>query len=276
MRLSSKKKFKKDGTKYKLMVAILSLVFLFFLSSRIIFNTPMKDEDTPIRKPIEVADNFSLEIASKEFYKNKNVLEIDVIVNEKGNGVPIDLGFKAAEKTDTKAKYKQEIFKITDEYYVIFVHGLPDKWRSVSLQFFDKNVKENGVKNVLSSSAKKVYVAKTSTESFEVFSQQKADFYEAKYIDILIKDAEKLIKDEEENIEKSNDDQKKMHERIESIKSDLEYKTESQKEEANQEITQLQSKINTFKNNNLKSAEVIKEQQEIIKKLTEKKGNLVY
>lgn len=264
----ARKKIKNDTTKYKRMMLIIIVVFLFFLSSRIIFNAPSEDEDTPLRTPVE-RSNMTIEIVSKEFYMDTNLLQIDLIVNESGNGIPADLDVEVKEKTNTKEQYKKELTQITDQYYVLFVHDLPQKWKSVSLDLYNKREAENTI-----NLDEKLYVSNTETDKKEVFIQRKIEFYEVKFINLLIEDADKIIQNEQEKKIETMKKITQMERRIESIQEEFTYKTEAEKAEEKQTIASLQSQIETLNREKEEADEGIKEQEERIKNLTTRKNDL--
>ncbi|MCA1028841.1 coiled-coil domain-containing protein [Cytobacillus kochii] len=268
---SKKKSSKKHGQKYKKMVYILGAVFLFFLTSRIIFNIEGENEDTPLRTPVAFS-NTEVEIASKEFYMDENLLEVDVIVKQKGSVTPLDLSVDVIEKSDTEKQYKTEITKITEEYYVIFVHDLPDKWKSVSMIINDKNDENSSSLSM----ASKLYVSQEKTEKIEVFSVKKSDYYEAKYIDTLLDDTKKMITKDTDSINKAKADIKKIEEKISSLEAEQEFQTRTEKENTRQNIASLQTNIDALNSEKKKLNDNLKEYQERIEKLKERKSKLVY
>lgn len=246
-------------------------VYLFFLTSRIIFNTPSDNPDTELRTPITMG-NHTVEIASKEFFSDRNLLEVDLMINKKGTSLPPDLKVKVKEKSDTDVEYKTDVKKITDEYYVVFVQDLPKKWKSVSLEVGDKNDESNSTISM----NKKLYVGSQKVSTSEVFIKQKVDYYKAKHIDILMSDANKLIKNEDKNINKADSNISKFEENIVTLKSDLEFQTESEKVETQTEIKSNESQIASLKKEILDREKVKKELKDKIKKLEEKRATLVY
>lgn len=268
MMLKEVKFKKKKGRKYKQMVYILSFVFLFFLSSRIIFNAPQKNEDTPLRKPVSF-ENLTAEISSKRFFTDKNLLQVGLIIKEINSDIPSDITVNIKEKTNQDKKFKTEIVKIVDEYYVIFIHDLPKKWKSVSIEVINKNTNQGTIK--LNS---KLYVASEKSEVKNKFIKQNLDYYEEEYINILIKDTQKDIKSKEDLIKNNKKDIDKIEQKISSLKSNLDYETDQEKEVTNQEINEKNSKIESLnKEINEKETE-IKELKDRIENLKLKQKNL--
>ncbi len=229
---------------------------------------PKAHEDTALRTPVSFS-KMDIEVASKDFYEKKRLLEINVLVKERGNGIPIDLGVNIKEKSDTEVAFKKKIVKITDQYYVIFVHGLPDKWKSVSFYFYDKNESKSVMK-----SDQKIYVSSAKAEKHDRFIPQKDSFYEVKYTNLLMKDAEKIIKEEQKMITKANENQNELKQKIESLEEELDYKTEAEKAEVNQTISSLTLKIEGYKREKTDREKLIREQQGRIKNLKKKKQEL--
>lgn len=262
-------KFKKNkGKKYKQMVYILSFVFLFFLSSRIIFNTPQQNEDTPLRKSISF-ENLNAEIANKRFFTDKNLLQVGLIVKENNSDMPSNIEVKIKEKSDQQKQFKTEVLKVVDEYYVIFVHDLPKKWKSVSIEVVNKNAIQSTV-----SLTNKLYVANEKAEIKNNFTKQNLNYYESEYINILIKDTQKLIKSNKDLIQNNNDDIDKIKEKISSLESNLEYETDQEKEVTKQEINEKNSKIESLKKEIFEKENEIKELKNRIENLKLKQKNL--
>lgn len=259
---------KRKGDKYKQMIYILSFVFLFFLSSRIIFNAPQKNEDTPLRKPVSFK-NLTAEIANKRFFKDKNLLQVGLIVKETNSDMPSNIEVNIKEKTDTNKKFKTEIVKIVDEYYVIFIHDLPKKWKSVSLEVVNKNTNQS-----TSTLNNKLYIANEKSEVKNKFIKQNLNYYEEEYINILIKDTQKDIKSKEDLIRNNKKDIDKIKQKISSLKSNLDYETDQEKEVTNQEINEKNSKIESLNKEIYEKETEIKELKDRIENLRLKQKNL--
>ncbi|CEN25486.1 Uncharacterised protein [[Clostridium] sordellii] len=264
-----KVKFKnKKGRKYKQMIYILSFVFLFFLSSRIIFNAPQKNEDTPLRKPVSF-ENLTAEVANKRFFTDKNLLQVGLIVKEMNSDMPSNIDVNIKEKTNQNKKFKTEIVKIVDEYYVIFIHDLPKKWKSVSIEVINKNANQGSV-NLNS----KLYIANEKSEVKNNFTKQNLNYYKEEYINILIQDTQKHIKSNEDLIKNNKKDIDKIKQKISSLKSNLEYETDQEKEVTNQEINEKNSKIESINKENSTKETEIKELKNRVQNLELKRKNL--
>lgn len=259
---------KRKGNKYKQMIYILSFVFLFFLSSRIIFNAPQKNEDTPLRNPVSF-ENLTAEIANKRFFKDKNLLQVGLIVKETNSDMPSNIEVKIKEKTKQDKKFKTEIVKIVDEYYVIFIHDLPKKWKSVSIEVVNKNVTQSTV-----SLTNKLYVSYEKSEMKNSFTKQSLSIYESEYINILIEDTQKNIKSNEDLIKNNNKDIDKIKEKISSLKTNLDYETDQEQEITNQEISEKNSKVDSLNKEILEKEKEIKELKDRIENLRLKQKKL--
>lgn len=266
--LKESKLKKKKGRKYKQMIYILSFVFLFFISSRIIFNDPQKNEDTPLRKPVSF-DNLTAEIANKRFYTDKNLLQVGLIVKETNSDMPSNIKVNIKEKTKQDEKFKTEIVKVVDEYYVIFVHDLPKKWKSVSLEVINKN----GTQSTMNLNSK-LYVAHEKSEAKNSFKKQSLSVYESEYINILIEDTQKNIKNNEDLIKNNNKDIDKIKEKISSLKSDLDYETKQEQDVTNQEISEKNSKVDSLNKEIFEKEKEIKELKDRIENLRLKQKKL--
>ncbi|MCE4051672.1 hypothetical protein [Bacillus sp. Au-Bac7] len=261
-------KFKTQGGKYKLFASILVVVYVFFLTSRITLQTPQEEKDTPLREVVN-SDNYEIEITSKEFYTDQNVLEVDLIIEEKASNILSDLEVEVKEKSNVKATYKTELNKINNEYYVLFIKGLPSKWESVSLEFFDKNNKASV------RSTDKMYVAKEKAKVFDTFIQYSKNDYVVKHTNVQIRDAEKAIKEEENNIKKAKNNNLKYDAQRTALEDELAYQTDTEKEETQSKINGIKSSVNASNNAIKESEELIEEWQDRITKLKEKKEKLL-
>ncbi|MEG0235872.1 MAG: hypothetical protein RSB77_05415 [Bacilli bacterium] len=258
----------KKGKKYKQMVYILSFVFLFFLSSRIIFNAPQNNEDTPLRKPVSF-ENLTAEIANKRFFGDKKLLQIGLIVKENNTDIPSNIEVIIKEKSNTDKKFKTKIVKIVDEYYVIFIHDLPKKWKSVSIEVINKNANQS-----TSNLNSKLYVANEKSEVKNSFTKQSLSVYESEYINILIEDTQKNIKSNEDLIKNNNKDIDKIKQKISSLKTNLDYETDQEQKVTNQEINEKNSKVDNLNKEICEKEKEIKELKDRIENLKLKQKNL--
>lgn len=251
----SNKKLKKDGTKYKIAVYSMMVIFIFFLSSRVLFHAPKESEDTPIGKQISIG-NASVKIVDKEFYTDKNILEIDLILDQSNTKIPEDFGVEVVEKTKKKAKFKTELLKVTDKYYVILIHDLPKKWESVSIHFTSEG--SNSSSSMMNTN---LYTSKYESEIKDSYVEKNLVDYETKYINFMVTDAEKLIKETSESIRSLEKDIVKVENKIGELQADLEFQTEQEKEISNSEINSLFTQIESMEKEIEKKKEEITEQQ---------------
>lgn len=261
-------KFKTRGGKYKFYASVLVVVYLFFLTSRITLQTPQEEKDTPLREVVN-SDNYAIEITSKEFYTDQNVLEVDLIMEEKASNILSELEVEVKEKSNVKATYKTELNKINNEYYVLFIKGLPSNWKSVSLAFFDKNNK------AVVRSADKLYVAKEKVKEFDTFISYSKNNYVVKHTNVQIKDAEKAIKEAEKNIKKAKNNNLKYDAQRTELEDETAYQTDIEKKETESKINGIKSSVNASNNTINENEELIKEWKDRITKLEEKKTKLL-
>ncbi|MEK4448623.1 hypothetical protein N1I81_22575 [Bacillus sp. FSL M8-0052] len=260
-------KFKTKGAKYKVSTAVIFLILLFFLTSRFIFNAPTEDENTNLRTPVEF-NSGTLEMTDRTYFSDDHMLEIDFMVTEVSSELPPKLKAVVKEKSDQNKEYNPELIKIKDDFYVLFVRGLPEDWKSVSVQIVDENSEDNSLLD-------KVYSSSAKTKATDVFVKKNKDFYEAKYIDIKIKDNLKLIQDEEKKQQKLNVEITQLHTQNGSLKEDLEYQIGEEKEQTKSRIESNQSDIQSKKESIEESKKTCAELEKRIALLKKRKSNLI-
>ncbi|MED1738131.1 hypothetical protein P4U97_01100 [Bacillus swezeyi] len=260
-------KLKTKGAKYKVTTAAICLILLFFLTSRITFNAPAEDENTDLRTPIDF-DSVTLEMTDRTYFSEDNMLEIDFMVTESSSQLPPKLKAIVKEKSDPQKNYNPELIKIKDDFYVLFVRGLPKDWKSVSVQIIDENSDDD-------STFGKMYSSVVKTKTVDVFVKKNRDFYEAKYIDLRIKDNQKLIQDEEKKQRKLNLEITQLRTQNSSLKEDLEYQIGDEKSETQSHIESNSEDIKSKKEAIQESEKVCSELQKRIELLKKRKSHLV-
>lgn len=260
-------KFKTKGAKYKVTTAAIFLILLFFLTSRITFNAPDEDENTDLRVPIDF-DPVTLEMTDRTYFSEDNLLEIDLMVTENSSQLPPKLKAVVKEKSDPQINYNPELIKIRDDFYVLFVRGLPKDWKSVSVQVIDENSDDD-------STFGKMYSSATKTKTVDVFVKKNRDFYEAKYIDLKIKDNQKLIQEEKKKQRKLNLEITQLRSQSSSLQKDIEYQIGDEK---SQTESRIQSNSEDIKSKNEAIQESENTCSELLKRielLKKRKSHLV-
>ncbi|MBW7636329.1 hypothetical protein K1I48_23195 [Bacillus licheniformis] len=260
-------KFKTKGAKYKVTTAAIFLILLFFLTSRITFNAPDEDENTDLRVPIDF-DPVTLEMTDRTYFSEDNLLEIDLMVTENSSQLPPKLKAVVKEKSDPQINYNPELIKIRDDFYVLFVRGLPKDWKSVSVQVIDENSDDD-------STFGKMYSSAAKTKTVDVFVKKNRDFYEAKYIDLKIKDNQKLIQEEKKKQRKLNLEITQLRSQSSSLQKDIEYQIGDEK---SQTESRIQSNSEDIKSKNEAIQESENTCSELLKRielLKKRKSHLV-
>ncbi|KDN91251.1 hypothetical protein MF621_004227 (plasmid) [Bacillus velezensis] len=263
-------KFKTVGAKYKFSTAVIFMILLFFLSSRIIFGSPFEVENTKLNTPVSI-NNMTVEMTDRTYFSDKNLLEIDLMITDSTQDVPPRLEADVKEKSNKSKKYHPEIIKVRDDFYVLFISGLPKDWTAVSVLLNDKNDDDSGSLG----SNEKLYSSSSDTKTLDVFVKRNKDFYEAKYIDLKIDANKKLIKEEEEKQDKYAAENTQLNSRTSSLKEDEKYQTAKEKEETESQISSNESKISSNEDAIKDSKEMLAELEKRNELLKKRKSNLV-
>ncbi|MEK4692345.1 hypothetical protein [Bacillus sp. FSL W8-1202] len=265
-----KMKFKTVGAKYKVSTGVIALILLFFLSSRIIFDSPFEEENTKLNTPVSI-NNMTVEMTDRTYFSDNHMLEIDFMITDSLQDIPPKLDAVVKEKSNKRKKYHPEIIKVRDDFYVLFIRDIPEDWTAVSVQLTDENDEDSSSIG----SSKKIYSSSADTKTKDVFVKRNKDYYEAKYIDLKIKNNKKLIKEEEKKQKEYAVEITQLNSRISSLKEDKEYQIGKEKEETESQITANESKISSKEEAIKTSKETLDELEKRNELLKKRKNNLV-
>jgi hypothetical protein len=255
---------------YRILAATIVVIYGFLLSSRFLIHLPNDLEDTPLRKQV-TNDTITAQMTEKTFFTDRNMLQVGLIFDDQSVTIPRGYAVAVREKSNTKANYKTQLIKITDAYYLLFVHRLPTNWQSVSIQ-----ISEIGNSDSTFSTDQKLYVANPKTIKVGHFRQQSSSYYANQYYELLIKDDQKSIAREYQKQNSYQSDIRDIENKISSLKDELTYQTGSQKQDTQNEILNQQTQMNGLKTNIQNSQDQVSEDRTEIQLLKKKQAEIGY
>lgn len=255
---------------YRILAVAIVVIYGFLLSSRFLIHLPNDLEDTPLRRQI-TNDTITAQMTEKTFFTDRNMLQVGLIIDDQSVTIPRGYAVVVKEKSNTKVNYKTQLIKITDAYYLLFVHRLPANWQSVSLQ-----ISEMGNSNSAFSTDQKLYVANPKTTKVAHFKQQSSSYYTNQYYELLIKDDQKSIAREYKKQKDYQSDIRDIENKISSLKDQLTYQTGSQKQDTQNKILNEQTQMNGLKTNIQNSQDRVSEYRTEIQLLKKKQAEIGY
>lgn len=225
------------GKKFRKMVIIIGTIFVFLITSRIIFNEPRKQNETKIGE--EVSQNGRVvQLVTQDYYSSNRVLAISFKAKKSGVQDYSELKLDVKKSRSQSESFPVEIQKITSDYYVAFVSGLPKKWKTLLVEVGDKNEE-----SMLSGSADKITISNETVPTHEAYKKHNAYYFEKKYLEFSLRETNKIIKKNQKNIATIKDKIKRVNENTRVLKEDIWSQTDSEKEQTESMITSNQSTV---------------------------------
>lgn len=186
--------------------------------------------------------------------------------NQIDNGNQLDLKvsisyYNASESKKTKVK----VYKGDTNYFLVKATNLPKKWEGMKAVFKFKGTSEESPVTLVTS-----YLA----EKDQTISSASTDKVMIESLDYEVKLRESSIKENQNKIKTLEDRNRITLSKIESLKEDEEFQTESQFKDTNNQIDQIKSNIETNKFSMEGLNKEIEEWSKQIDKLVLKRGKM--
>lgn len=206
-----------------------------------------------------------------QYVPEDRVMEAEFMINDKTLSGESEYTYVA--QTNAGRSLKTEVVSYNAEYAVIRITNVPKRWGEISIHMITE--KEEQEENSKSKEVTaKFYTNKKSVEIVKELPKKDVAEYYQQHIDNLITHQEELIEKYQEEIQKNDKKQIERAEKILELQSEMIYLTDTEKSDTENLITQAKKEICNFEEEKDELLEDIKECNDKIEKLKQKKeGN---
>lgn len=255
---------RKKSWVYGVIIMFLFLGFFLFLTSKIYMKTEEKLFHTELNQPVKISSTGKITVLNMEYNPSKDFIIFEFKIEGEG-----DVGFKfsAQEKVNPNAKLPvKEIYKEGNNY-VVEVRELSKNFGAVALDVYYKNsekesvnvrkfieeptvnVEENSNQQNVDHLLRTVYSDQRKVKINDDLLVKNKKEYEVFFIEnekeelkAKIKRIDEISKNEESNI-------RELGQKIDDLKAEMKYQTQSEITETQSKIVNLESKVKESERN---------------------------
>ena len=259
-----------QSIQYLTTFSILCILFIGFMTSRLIFEKPEEVAETKPNEAI-VVNNVAYQWTQKFINESSNEILIGIAIDpEKSTTViPEEMEIVPQLKDMSITKSEVKVYKGSDYYYLLSIKNLPKNWTTIRLKVGAKNASQQAL----------MYFNHQSNYNDEenIFSEKNVQATEgyAKVYSTLY-EIDQVKKKMKTNVTKKKEEYKasiQTHEdEITKLMTDIQYKTEKEKERRESQAKTIRQKQEILKNQ-IEQLEVIKKEYEEQEQLLQKKLN---
>lgn len=255
----------KKSYKYKILLVVIVLGYVFFFSSGVIFKSNSGTTSTELNREITLR-NSKIMIKDMSFNEETKLLQVKISTNKTNINFANDYEFEAIEKENLNKKLNVEFLNIDDNNIVVFLNT-SKKWSAIALDVKEKNSKEVG--------EERIYIDKESCAINNELERKIKEEYKIENLEDEIKVVDETILKYQNEIEEMKTTIKNTEEEIKKLESEKEYLTEKEKMEANQKIDSYKSNIDTLKNSIIDIENKILDEKDKNKMLNKKMNDII-
>lgn len=259
---------KNQGRKYIRNLILIILIFLFLVTSKIVFQEKDEIQETKLNDSISLLDK-SFTLVNRVYYTKEQTILFELYTTEDSEPLPDNINVEAKKERGDIKVYPTKIYKISENYLVCFIQDVPEKWVSMRVEITDQTKK-----NILTLTNDTLFLSHTTLEEQEHLVIQDSSFYEKKSLDYLLNDTKNALQKSENATKEKEAEVEKIQAANTNLKGQLDVKTEKEKKETLEQITSNDSQIQALKMD-IEKEKLDKEAlKEKVKKIESKKQKL--
>lgn len=275
---------------YYCIVAISVFGLLFFISSKTIFDKDHKDIRSTNLNEFQTNDTLKAKILSRKYSPLSKTVEFIIYVEDANQLNPDNLVIELREQQSPNLKIENRYQVVNKNYYIVFAK-VPKNWKVLSLALGYKDdlynpeldtiqieneekneeEKEREENNPPLKSIVRIYSDANDIKHDSLMKERRNIEYFSEIMDLEISFIKEEIENLNEKLKKYNSKRKETEQKIMDLRSDIKYKTESEKIATDTDISKLQNTITTLNDLADKDIEKIKESEDKIVKLEQKR-----
>ncbi|UHP11638.1 plasmid-related protein (plasmid) [Listeria marthii] len=238
-----KKLFRLKRMKYQFYAGAIVSIFLIFIVSAFVFPDFSSLKHSSVGTSLDLSSR-QVKLIDEVYYEDKNIMEINLYATIPDAATAKNLAVEVTDIKSNKKKLPVTTEKINENFYVVFIEGLPKKWKTIRVKVTEQGESETDVDMI-----EPFYVANEKVPHEDTFKAKSVTYYEAKQINIFIDQSEKTLAKNKKEITKLKESNVKILEVNRDIQANLSYQTEEQKQGMKSEIQANEQKIVTQKEN---------------------------
>lgn len=272
---------------YYCIVAISVFGLLFFISSKNIFDKDNKEIRSTNLNEFQTNNTLKSKIISRKYSSLSNMIEFIVYVEDTDQLSNDNLVFELREQQSPNLKLENR-YQIVDKNYYVILAKAPKDWKVLSLsigynsELYNQDLDsitlsdEDDNEEKEESNTPLKYVIRIYSDindiKHESLIKEKTNInYFSEIMDLEINFIKEEIENSKEKIEKYESKINETQEKIKDLKYDKKYKTESEKISTDTSISKLENSITTIEDLIDSDLEIIKESEDKILKLDQKR-----
>ena len=255
----------KKSYKYKFLLVVIVLGYVFFFSSGVIFKSNSGTTSTELNREITLR-NSKIIIKDMSFNEETKLLQVKISTNKTNINFANDYEFEAIEKENLNKKLNVEFLNVDDNNIVVFLNT-SKKWSAIALDIKEKNSKEVG--------EERIYVDKESCAINNELERKIKEEYMIENLEDEIKIVDETILKYQNEIEEMKTTIKNTEEEIKKLESEKEYLTEKEKMETNQKIDSHKNSLEKIKNSIIDIENKILDEKDKDKMLNKKMNDII-
>ena len=252
---------------------------LFIVSSRALFGDDSVMIDTGIgQQSIVEVGTTEVMIVKKAINSDTNYGEVIIRVDQPVTEVGITYEAIVGEN-ETKGLVKSKLSKIHDQYYLLKLEDIPEKWKQLVVDFgytsvekpkLNTNYDVENVEEILEKKEKKTEQATfifdyRKMENNKKLAKKSMDDYIIQVTEIEMKNVDKLLKKIEEDSEILDKEIQLYIKKIQELDEQKAFQTEEQQKQTDEEKDNVRSEISSYETavkNMKKQSENLKEKKQ--------------
>lgn len=273
---------------YYCIVAISVFGLLFFISSKNIFDKDNKDIRSTNLNEFQTNDTLKAKILSRKYSSLSKTVEFIIYIEDANQLNPDNLVIELREQQSPNLKIENRYQVVNKNYYVVLAK-VPKNWKVLSLALGykddlynpeleaiqidneEENEEEREENNPPLKSVVRIYSDINDIKHDSLMKEKRNIEYFSQIMDLEISFIKEEIENLNEKLEKYNSKRKETEQKIMDLRSDIKYKTESEKISTDTDISKLKNTITTLNDLADKDIEKIKESEDKIVKLEQKR-----
>ncbi|HBE2151608.1 TPA: hypothetical protein KL288_002420 [Enterococcus faecalis] len=253
---------KNERKKYNKLVGIIAVVFLVCFASRLFVPAVSSEQSTQIGKIIK-QDMREYQLIDRAYFSGNKRLDVLFFSPINSSNVLDELSVTVKKNRTDKTRYDTKLQKITEELYLLEINNLEEKWQILQIAIYPKGYS----KDTLTNEQKFYFVHKELSDKKLPAKNKSKEDYEIDFLKFQLKETRQAQEKNKKEQQRLSEDVEKLNKITNDLEDTLKDKTDSEKQELQQTISQNKSKKEELQ-------KTINEREKELTELNKKQKNL--
>ncbi|EGO6066358.1 hypothetical protein KZ113_002265 [Enterococcus faecalis] len=228
---------KNERKKYNKLVGIIAVVFLVCFASRLFVPAVSSEQSTQIGKIIK-QDTREYQLIDRAYFPKNKRLDVLFFSPINSSNVLDELSVTVKKNRTDKTRYDAKLQKITEELYLLEINNLEEKWQNLQIAIYPKGYS----KDTLTNEQKFHFVHKELSDKELPAKNKSKEDYEIDFLKFQLKETLQAQEKNKKEQQRLSGDVEKLNQITNDLEDTLKDKTDSEKQELKQTISQNKSK----------------------------------